>query len=75
MDMQSTVFASFLLAAAIVCIAPGSDMLYVMSFRVSQGRVGGVAAAVGVAGGMLVHVILISQYPWLMVMFKGVGIC
>lgn len=83
MDVQSALFASFLLAATIVCITPGPDMLYVMSFGVSQGRTGGVAAAAGVAGGMLVHAILsslgvallISQYPWLMVIFKGVGIC
>ncbi|WP_432089371.1 MULTISPECIES: LysE family translocator [unclassified Streptomyces] len=83
MDIQSTLFASFLLAATIVCITPGPDMLYVMSFGVSQGRTGGVAAAAGVAGGMLVHAVLsslgvallISQYPWLMMIFKGVGIC
>ncbi|CAM5228112.1 LysE family translocator [Streptomyces xanthochromogenes] len=83
MDIQSTLFASFLLAATVVCVTPGPDMLYVMSFGVSQGRTGGLAAAAGVAGGMLVHAVLsslgvallISQYPWLMMVFKGVGIC
>ncbi|MET8129239.1 LysE family translocator [Streptomyces sp. NPDC005065] len=83
MEIQSTLFASFLLAATIVCVTPGPDMLYVMSFGVSQGRSGGVAAAAGVAGGMLVHAVLcslgvallISQYPWFMLVFKAVGIC
>ncbi|MFD9543885.1 LysE family translocator [Streptomyces sp. NPDC060022] len=83
MDVQSALFISFVLAAATMCVTPGPDMLYVMSYGVSQGRAGGVAAAAGVAAGMLVHAVLsafgvallISQYPWLMMIFKGIGIC
>ncbi|MCW2494110.1 LysE family transporter, partial [Jatrophihabitans sp.] len=51
-------FATFLVAAAVICITPGPDMLYVASFGISRGWRGGVAAAVGIAGGMSVHTLL-----------------
>ncbi|MCL3997190.1 LysE family translocator [Streptomyces lavenduligriseus] len=83
MDLQSASFFSFLAAAAIVCFTPGPDMLYVMSFGVSQGRRGGVSAAAGVAAGMLAHAVLcafgvslvVSRYPVLLSAFKVVGLC
>ncbi|MFD9099217.1 LysE family translocator [Streptomyces collinus] len=83
MDIQSASFASFLTAAAIVCFTPGPDMLYVLSFGVSQGRRGGVSAAVGVAAGMAAHAVLcafgvsllVSRYPVLLSAFKVVGLC
>ena len=82
MDILSASFVSFLLAATIVCVTPGPDMLYVMSFGVSQGRRGGVSAAAGVAAGMFAHAVLcafgvsvvVSQYPALLSAFKLVGI-
>ncbi|WP_411074950.1 LysE family translocator [Streptomyces sp. cmx-4-7] len=83
MDVQSASFVSFLAAAAIVCFTPGPDMLYVMSFGVSQGRRGGVSAATGVAAGMLAHAVLcafgvslvVSRYPVILSAFKVVGLC
>ncbi|GAA2466345.1 LysE family translocator [Streptomyces macrosporus] len=83
MDVQSTLFASFLLAATVVCVTPGPDMLYVMSYGVSQGRSGGVSAAAGVAGGMFAHAVLsafgvallVSRHPSLLTAFKFIGIC
>ncbi len=83
MDIQGTSFISFLLAATIVCVTPGPDMLYVMSYGVSQGRRGGVSAAAGVAAGMFAHAVLcafgvsliVSRYPALLSAFKIVGIC
>ncbi|MFD7705154.1 LysE family translocator [Streptomyces caelestis] len=83
MDIQSASFVSFLAAAAIVCFTPGPDMLYVMSFGVSQGRRGGVSAAVGVAAGMFAHAVLcafgvsllVSRYPALLSGFKVIGLC
>ncbi|CAL9309716.1 MULTISPECIES: LysE family translocator [unclassified Streptomyces] len=82
MDVQSASFLSFLAAAAIVCFTPGPDMLYVMSFGVSQGRRGGVSAAAGVAAGMLAHAVLcafgvsliVSRYPVLLSAFKVIGL-
>lgn len=83
MDIHSASFLSFLVAATIVCVTPGPDMLYVMSFGVSQGRRGGVSAAAGVAAGMFAHAVLcafgvsllVSRYPALLSAFKVVGLC
>lgn len=50
--------AGFIVAAALICITPGPDMLYVASFGASRGWRGGTAAAAGIAGGMMVHTVL-----------------
>jgi threonine/homoserine/homoserine lactone efflux protein len=50
--------AGFLLAATIICVTPGPDMLYVASFGVARGWRGGTAAATGIAVGMTVHTVL-----------------
>lgn len=60
MNIQSSLFAAFFVAALVICLTPGPDMLYVMSFGVAKGRSGGVAAAGGVALGMLFHTLLAS---------------
>jgi threonine/homoserine/homoserine lactone efflux protein len=57
--MTSTgLLAGFLVAATVICLTPGPDMLYVASFGISRGWRGGTAAAVGIAAGMSVHTVL-----------------
>ncbi len=50
--------ALFLVAAAVLTIAPGPDIVYVLTRGVSQGRKAGFAAAVGFATGCLFHTAL-----------------
>jgi threonine/homoserine/homoserine lactone efflux protein len=50
--------ALFLVAAAVLTIAPGPDIVYVLTRGVSQGRKAGVAAALGFASGCLFHTAL-----------------
>ena len=48
----------FLAASALLTIAPGPDILYVLARGVSQGRKAGVAAALGFASGCIFHTVL-----------------
>jgi len=50
--------ALFLVAAAVLTIAPGPDIVYVLARGVSQGRKAGIAAALGFATGCLFHTAL-----------------
>ncbi len=50
--------ALFLAASALLTIAPGPDIVYVLTRGVSQGRRAGVAAALGFATGCLFHTAL-----------------
>jgi len=50
--------ALFLVAAAVLTIAPGPDIVYVLTRGVSQGRKAGIAAALGFATGCLFHTAL-----------------
>lgn len=48
----------FLVASALLTIAPGPDIVYVLTRGVSQGRKAGVAAALGFATGCIFHTTL-----------------
>ena len=48
----------FLAASALLTIAPGPDILYVLARGVSQGRKAGIAAALGFASGCIFHTVL-----------------
>jgi threonine/homoserine/homoserine lactone efflux protein len=50
--------ALFLVASALLTIAPGPDIVYVLTRGVSQGPRAGVAAAVGFATGCIFHTVL-----------------
>jgi threonine/homoserine/homoserine lactone efflux protein len=50
--------ALFLVASALLTIAPGPDIVYVLTRGVSQGRKAGLAAAVGFATGCIFHTLL-----------------
>jgi threonine/homoserine/homoserine lactone efflux protein len=48
----------FLVASALLTIAPGPDILYVLTRGVAQGRAAGIAAALGFATGCIFHTAL-----------------
>ena len=50
--------ALFLVASALLTIAPGPDIVYVLARGVSQGPKAGIAAALGFATGCIFHTVL-----------------
>jgi threonine/homoserine/homoserine lactone efflux protein len=54
-DPQS--YLLFIAAAVLLVLAPGPDMLYMLTRTIAQGRKAGVLAAVGINAGAYVHVI------------------
>ncbi len=50
--------ALFLIASALLTVAPGPDIVYVLTRGVGQGRRAGLAAALGFATGCLFHTLL-----------------
>src|SRR5215471_18035848 len=47
----------FLIAALLLNLTPGSDMMYVITRSVGQGRLAGVCSALGISVGSLVHTV------------------
>ena len=50
--------ALFLAASALLAIAPGPDVIYVLTRGISQGPKAGIAAALGFASGCIFHTLL-----------------
>jgi threonine/homoserine/homoserine lactone efflux protein len=50
--------ALFLVASALLTIAPGPDIIYVLTRGVTQGKKAGIAAALGFASGCIFHTLL-----------------
>lgn len=50
----------FTVAALAITVTPGPSMLYVMSRSLAQGRMAGIFSALGLATGLLVHIIAAS---------------
>jgi threonine/homoserine/homoserine lactone efflux protein len=50
--------ALFVVASSLLAIAPGPDVIYVLTRAVSQGRKAGIAAALGFASGCIFHTVL-----------------
>lgn len=48
----------FYLATLALNLTPGSDMTFVIARTAAQGRVAGIAASIGIAGGSFVHIAL-----------------
>lgn len=48
----------FIVASALLTIAPGPDIIYVLARGISQGRKAGLAAALGFATGCVFHTVL-----------------
>jgi len=51
-------FALFLVASALLTLAPGPDIIYVLTRGIAQGRKAGFAAALGFATGCIFHTLL-----------------
>ncbi|NJM72837.1 MAG: LysE family translocator [Scytonema sp. RU_4_4] len=47
----------FCIAAIVLIITPGPDMLYVIARSVGQGKIAGIVSALGVGAGVLVHIL------------------
>jgi len=54
---EKTAFLTFLLAAFMLNIAPGPDMLYVIGRSVGQGRRAGTVSALGIFAGCWAHIL------------------
>ena len=54
---EKTAFATFLVAALMLNLAPGPDMLYLIGRSLGQGRRAGVLSALGIFTGCLVHIV------------------
>lgn len=52
---SSNSFIIYLIAAALIIIAPGPDFIYVMTRGMAQGRRAGVLSAAGISMGLLFH--------------------
>jgi threonine/homoserine/homoserine lactone efflux protein len=50
--------ALFIAASTLLALAPGPDIIYVLTRAVSQGRRAGIAAALGFASGCVFHTLL-----------------
>lgn len=81
--IDATNFALFMAASWALILAPGPDMLYVITRGVSQGRKAGLLSALGVTLGILVHtmfaafglavILRTSAIAFLMVEYVGAG--
>jgi threonine/homoserine/homoserine lactone efflux protein len=53
--MELQTYLAFVGASILLCVAPGPDMLYVLSRSVANGRKSGIYAAIGINAGAYVH--------------------
>jgi threonine/homoserine/homoserine lactone efflux protein len=53
---EKAVFLSFLVAALLLNLAPGPDMMYVLGRSMGQGRRAGIVSALGIFVGCLFHI-------------------
>ncbi|GAA4502500.1 LysE family translocator [Actinoallomurus oryzae] len=58
--LDFTVLPAFLAAVLLITIAPGPDSVYIVAVALGQGARAGVLSAVGMAVGMVVHVVAAS---------------
>jgi threonine/homoserine/homoserine lactone efflux protein len=55
MPVDPDLFAALLLSALVISLVPGPDMLFVAATGMARGPRAGVAGALGVSGGVLIH--------------------
>jgi threonine/homoserine/homoserine lactone efflux protein len=76
-------YAAFVVAGIILNLTPGVDFLYVLGKSVTGGTRVGVASALGISGGLVVHTLLVAfglaavlmGSVWLFWAIKVVGAC
>jgi threonine/homoserine/homoserine lactone efflux protein len=52
MDSQITLF---MVTSIALIVAPGQDLIYVITRGIAQGRVAGIISAIGVSSGIIIH--------------------
>ena len=57
--MNTDILQSYMLAVFLLALAPGPDLLYVLSLSVSRGIAAAIATALGLVSGLLVHTVLV----------------
>lgn len=80
--IDPTVLPLFLLASLLICIAPGTDMAYMVAVGISGGRAAAMRASAGVAVGVLVYSlavaagtgVLVQRFPWSLTTIRLIGI-
>lgn len=55
--MDPSLYAAFVLAALLISLAPGPDMLFIAANALARGRRAGVVAASGVSTGLAIHTV------------------
>ena len=71
----------FLLASLLICLAPGTDVAYMLAVGIGGGRVAALRASAGVALGVLVYSVavaagtgaLVRAFPWTLNLLRLVG--
>ena len=53
-------YLGFVVAAVLLNMTPGSDTIYILTRSIAEGRKSGVASALGINTGVLVHTVLVS---------------
>ncbi len=79
--MEWVTIASFMGAAVILYLTPGADMMFTLATGISSGPRAGLAAAMGISAGVLVHVsmaalglaVLLLTYPAAYSVIKYLG--
>lgn len=79
--MTLEIIISFFLTSLALTIAPGPDIMYVLSTSITKGKQFGIAAAIGLSSGLLFHTTLLAfgistlivAIPWLFIAIKVFG--
>ena len=58
LNMDLWVIAAFMGAALVLYVTPGADMMFTLASGISGGPKAGIAAAIGISTGVLVHTVL-----------------
>ncbi|MCM1013164.1 Homoserine/homoserine lactone efflux protein [Brevibacterium casei] len=76
-----SVLPPFVLATVLICIAPGTDLAYMIGVGIAGGRGAALRASAGVAVGVLVYSFvvaagagqLVARVPWALTVLQAVG--
>lgn len=60
MGIDPASYVVFVLAVLVICITPGPDMIYILTYGISQGTRAGLLSAVGMAVGMACHTLAVA---------------
>jgi threonine/homoserine/homoserine lactone efflux protein len=58
--VNSSLLIQFVIAAVVICVVPGPDQLFIVATAATRGVRAGLAAAFGMASGMVVHTTLLA---------------